>query len=229
MVRFNTLVEAGYVECFHATPVHYLPFISRSGELCSKSILRSQGFPEYHFRSTSRRTDERRGFANVVHTALVPNPDLLRSKLVRGLPHIILRVPVEDREENQFLLCRYNIARTRQFTRPTQMHEPYRLPVAVTVEEKQTVLNEWESDRIEALFLSMLRLPQSTQVLTFSERDQAFCKRLLEVCSVRWDVTLVEQPCSYEVSDERWKSTEQFALRALQDPQWKGCDLEFDR
>src|ERR1051326_4364375 len=102
---------------YHYTPLHYLPFIAMKRALLSKPSLRLLGFADTHFRSTSRRADEERGFGEYIHFALESRPPILLAKLAAGFPHLELAVPADVVEAQGFHLCRYNIAKTRVLRR----------------------------------------------------------------------------------------------------------------
>lgn len=72
---------------YHATPLHYLPHILKSGALYAKSILVAQGIAP---RSTAARRDRMLGLADWVHLSLHPDTPLLRDKLAKGYPHALL-------------------------------------------------------------------------------------------------------------------------------------------
>jgi len=72
---------------YHAAPLHYLPHILESGALYAKSILAGQGIKP---RRTAVRRDTRLGLTDWVHLSTRPDTPLLKDKLARGYPHIVL-------------------------------------------------------------------------------------------------------------------------------------------
>jgi hypothetical protein len=89
--------------------------------LCRKSSskleLAKRGYDIWHFRRTSRRQDELRGFADYVHLTLNALPPILRAKLTAGFPHFEVRIPAEAIAASDVHLCRYNIAKCRYLRR----------------------------------------------------------------------------------------------------------------
>ena len=77
---------------YHATPLHYLPHILKSGALYAKSVLAGQGIKP---RISAVRRDKMLGLADWVHLSTRSDTPLLRDKLARGYPHALL---VFDRE-----------------------------------------------------------------------------------------------------------------------------------
>src|ERR1700683_5631134 len=113
----NVLGAKRTTRVHHFTPLQYLPFIGRTRRLRSKASLRAAGFAETHFRSTSRARDDARGFSAYVHLTLGQYPEILKSKLAAGFPHIDIAVPVKAVDCVPYDLCRYNVARTRRLRR----------------------------------------------------------------------------------------------------------------
>ncbi len=72
---------------YHAAPLHYLPHILQSGALYAKSILAGQGIRP---RRSAVRRDTMLGLADWVHLSTRPDTPLLRDKLARGYPHVLL-------------------------------------------------------------------------------------------------------------------------------------------
>ena len=73
---------------YHATPLHYLPHILKSGALYAKSILVAQGIKP---RQSAVRRDKMLGLADWVHLSTRFDTPLLRDKLARGYPHALLQ------------------------------------------------------------------------------------------------------------------------------------------
>lgn len=72
---------------YHAAPLHYLPHILQSGALYAKSILAGQGIKP---RQSAVRRDTMLGLTDWVHLSTRPDTPLLRDKLARGYPHVLL-------------------------------------------------------------------------------------------------------------------------------------------
>src|SRR5882672_2917564 len=117
------LCRGGVAAIYHYAPLHYLPFIARRAALLSKEKLRRAGFSENHFRSTSKRQDISRGFDRYVHLTLDAHPPILQAKLAKGFPHFEIGIPAQAVEQRDYLLCRFNIAKTRYFRGARQAPE----------------------------------------------------------------------------------------------------------
>ena len=72
---------------YHAAPLHYLPHILQSGALYAKSILTGQGIKP---RQSAVRRDTMLGLTDWVHLATRADTPLLKDKLARGYPHVLL-------------------------------------------------------------------------------------------------------------------------------------------
>ena len=72
---------------YHTAPLHYLPHILQSGALYANSILAGQGIKP---RRSAVRRDTMLGLTDWVHLAMRPDTPLLRDKLARGYPHVLL-------------------------------------------------------------------------------------------------------------------------------------------
>ena len=72
---------------FHVTPLHYLLRIFESGALYPKSVLAADKIAP---RAGASRRDRMLGLADWVHLSLRADTPLLRDKLRRGYPHVLL-------------------------------------------------------------------------------------------------------------------------------------------
>ena len=72
---------------FHAAPIHYVPHILRDGALYAASVLAPRGIAP---RVTAARRDRALGLSDWVHLSLRPNTPLLRDKVRKGYPHVLL-------------------------------------------------------------------------------------------------------------------------------------------
>jgi len=234
------LVEAGVKSVFHYAPLHYLPFILRSGDLLSKVHLLADGYGNSHFRSTSARQDEYRGFSGYVHGSLTPHPPILKAKLGRGFPHFEISVPTEAVEEQTYLLCRFNIAKTRHF-RGAKQEPPespengyyfgnLRLPVADTVQRKRDLLRLNLGQRmIEVLVRDRLPLPMGTVLTVFSDEDLAVVQRVSRDLAQHAMKLESDRSLAYPQTPTVRENVMKALERAVSDRDWKGDGLEFDR
>lgn len=229
----NLLVKFGQHFAYHVIPLHYVPFIARDRRLFCKDSLRDVGFPDFHFRSTSHRTDVRRGFGSVVHSSSSARPPILDSKLCRGYPHVVIAIPLHMVPESGYLLCRYNIARNRgRFDvsgSSGTLRSPFKIPVAQTLTEKQAMLQEFGDSLLEILFLREVELLQGTTVEAFHEEDAFLVRRILSQLDVSWETEICSPPGDYPRRLEYVSRVREFVHQAMADPRWKGFPLEFDR
>jgi hypothetical protein len=230
------LVDFGLREAYHCTPLHYLAFILRSQRISSKRQLQRAGFSKSHFRSTSRAQDIARGFEDFVHLALNSQPAILRAKLAKGFPHAIISVPIEAIEKQEYLLCRYNIARCRNIVgnkkAPPQCdangryRAGLRLPVASSASEKAALLKHNALESVEVLIRAELPLPSETTVTVFSSADS---EAILKLSAAGRLVVRVVEDHAYP-QNPRFRAAALAALeRSIVDQAWKGAGLEFDR
>ncbi len=229
----NTLRQNGISRIWHTAPLHYLGFIARSRALKSKARLRSEGFEEWHFRSTTHATDERLGFSNVVHLFNRRGPRILLQKLQWGLPHVEISVPAHTLEGDAHLLCWYNVARNRGtfIEDPSRgyIQSPFRLPVALTVGEKHSLLRSTTSARhVEVLVTDALQLPDETEVTVFGEWDMGVTREVLRGLGLPWEVAH-RTHIAYGPSLSRRLEVEEFLHRSISDAGWRGDGMEYDR
>lgn len=233
------LQSFGIARVYHYAPLHYLPFILRAGALLSKNELRRVGFAHTHFRSTSARQDEQRGFSAFVHTSTLAHPPILKAKLAGGFPHSELSIPVQEVEQRGYLLCRFNIAKTRYFRGALQAPPESRangkylrdmaLPVAATSDEKWALLEANASRAmIEVLVEDRLLLPQPIEVTAFSKPDALAIEQIADRLAVPVKVYL-DESLNYPQNQEKTEAVMESAARAVAEPDWRGGGLDFDR
>lgn len=230
----------GIATVFHYAPLHYLPFIARRGALLSKVELRNQGFARTHLRSTSSEQDERRGFSHYVHLTLDPHPPILRAKLARGFPHFEVAIPVVHLAKLEYLLCRFNIAKTRYFrgarSEPPESekngryYDVMRLPVARTELEREALLRlNYGQGMIEVLVRDQMPLGQGTSFRFFHEDDLTSAIEALGALDIDQYALQLDEQLHYKASANHRRAVSQALARAVADPAWLGEGLEFDR
>lgn len=235
----NTLVANHIDLIFHVAPLHYLPFIARSKTLKSKVTLRHEGFAETHFRSKSNHLDQQRGFGDYIHLSTVGRPPILHAKLSGGFPHVCLSVPTTSLNGEDFDLCRYNVAMSRQLRRGGKpgfaegpangrYYDQYQIPIARTELEQRQLIQSRNGEMLEVLVKPPLALPDNTQVSVFSVGDLEAVRKILEQLNAPWPVLLANAP-SYTARPEYSDACEQFIAISLDDENWRGNGLEFDR
>lgn len=235
------LVQHGIERFFHFAPLHYLPFIARSQALKSKPVLAAEGYLTTHFRSTSAHIDEARGFGNFVHLSTVPNPPILAAKLGSGFPHIGIELLPSDFPQAPYDLCRFNIAKTRYLRRSGtsgfaendangRYYGGLQIPIARSDQEKDRLLRSREGDpMIEVLVDGCLCLSGAVAIRTYCEADKNIAQNVLNELGTEWTVQLHAPPNHYERDEAHGANVDEFIALALNDPNWRGSGLEFDR
>lgn len=234
--------ELGINYIHHYAPLHYLPFIGRSRSLKSKPALQDAGFEDGHFRSTSNRTDIKRGFGGYAFLTLQKDPRILKAKLSGGFPHIEFLVPVEVFEGTNYDLCRYNVAKCRRTTEsPTggfkvdgtngQYYNGMMLPIARTGPEQEALLQAHypSGQMIEVLVPYEYHLPDDTCVACYHQDDFNAAVTIKQKLGFPWEVSLRNAPGPYNRKKEYVDDVTAFIESALQDETWRGDGLEFDR
>lgn len=79
--------DVRFRRAYHVTPLHYLPSILADGALFAKDVLASRGILP---RASAARRDRMLGLGCYVHFSFTPDTPLLRDKLARGYPHVLL-------------------------------------------------------------------------------------------------------------------------------------------
>ncbi|HEX6995936.1 MAG TPA: hypothetical protein VF339_17525 [Gammaproteobacteria bacterium] len=236
------LEDHGVERVYHFSPLHYLAFIARSRSLLSKPRLLRLGFEIVHFRSMSRKHDVNRGFEYYVHMTLHEYPRIARSKLAAGFPHIRIEVPSVAVDRRRFDLCRYNIAMTRYLRRGGSPGFPesstngryyaaQQVPTARTDADKAAMLRKYlgTDTVIEVLVEEEMPLPDETTVSCFSREDEWIAREVVEALDAPWNVVRTEPDGPYPRDAFYANEVGTFLDRAIQNPQWRGSGLEFDR
>jgi len=225
----------------HYAPLHYLPFIARSGALKTRPTLRRDGFDDRHFRSMSSRSDEARGFGNCLFMTIDSSPRILKAKLKAGFPHIALQILPASVESVPFSLSRYNIAMTRRLRRNGdpghsesdtngRYYDRAQVPVARTPNDQRALLGHHvpKGTMVEIIVYADLLLPNETMVVCYSSDDALLARKILNQTGCSWGIKL-EETFRYPRNDVYISSVVSFVERALAEPDWLGNGLEFDR
>lgn len=236
----NVLYEHGILSAFHYAPLHYLAFITRAKALYSKTELGRLGFSDTHFRSTSRQQDAVRGFANYVHLTLQEFPPIVAAKLKRGFPHFTIEVPTQNLREAEYDLCRYNIAKTRYLRRgdkagvnPGQengfYHGRMQIPIARGPHQQNALLEaNYGKNMIELLVPNRMHLPEQTKLHFHHRADLQMAVDLLEK-QLPWVCVMAAPNHQYSPDKKHFQSVQAFFKHTLDNPNWRGNGLEFDR
>jgi hypothetical protein len=237
----GVLKDAGVDVVHHYTPLHYLPFIGRDRALLCKPSLQARGFAVTHLRSKSRTHDVARGFGQYAFLTLEQEPQILMAKLQGGFPHIGIAVPADAVEATTFDLCRYNVAMTRYLRRGGSPGFPasesngryygdQQIPVARTLSDQRALLKRHlNKDMIEVLIHGDLPLPEQTRIQVYSSPDQVLAHSVLDALDVPWEVDFLDPPGPYDRKAQYAEKVDAFIENALDDPDWQGNGLEFDR
>lgn len=236
------LTDNGVGAVHHYTPLHYLPFIARSGKLLGKPALSKAGFGASHLRSMSSQQDIQRGFGEHGFLTIDSHPRILAAKLNAGFPHIGIVVPSAVVEGQKFALCRYNVAMTRYLRRRGKpgfeesatngrYYDARQIPIALEDADKAAMLKKYvgSDTMMEVLMYDELNLPTETRVVVYSRADVSIAERVLGVLNVPWSIVLTDAPGEYHRRQDYATAVLAFVERALADPYWRGDGLEFDR
>lgn len=180
---------------YHATPLHYLPHIARSGALYAQSVLAASGIAP---RATAARRDRMLGLADWVHLSLIPDTPLLRDKVRLGYPHALLAF---DREAvlalPQVALLPYNTKawRSRAVCRPV-----------TDLSEKEALLRRHADTgrfpSLEVLVQYGLDLTHLVQVAFATEPERALVGGLLGALGLSFPAPLVTAPALFPGSED---------------------------
>ncbi len=235
----NALLDHNIQRVFHILPLHYMPFVARSGVLKSKVHLRAEGFADSHFRSTSAHLDIQRGFGDYIHLSTVGEPPILKAKLGAGFPHVALSIPTRAMTELPFDLCRFNIAKTRSLRREGALghkespengyyFESMQIPIARTHQQKRDLIQHNASKMLEVLVKDPISLDRMSLFYVFNDQDRIRVDQILQNLGVNWTVELVASP-AYPAKPEYRQKCDAFIEKSLADSTWQGNGLEFDR
>jgi hypothetical protein len=236
------LLNNGISGVFHYTPLHYLPFIARSGKLLGKPSLAAQGFGPKHLRSMSSRQDIERGFGEYGFLTLDERPRILAAKLFAGFPHIGIEIPSASVEAVEFALCRYNVAMTRFLRRgnksgfqESEVNGRYygskQIPIAIEHEDKEAMLAAYAQSNtmIEVLLSNDFDIPDGARIFCYCQEDYKLAVDVISALGVPWELILAEPPDAYNRRAEYGEAVSEFIEHAMADPSWRGDGLEFDR
>jgi len=232
------LAAAGVTSAYHYAPLHYLLFIARSKRLLSKPELQRLGYNVSHFRSTSRRQDEKRGFSSYVHLTLNQCPPILQAKLQAGFPHFEIRIPAVELDQIGFHLCRFNIAKSRYLRGgkkpPSESAEngryygDKRLPTAESESECRALLaHNLGRVMIEVLVPVKLPLSENSTFIFFDPDDAAIATDSLSRVGLNWNIEIASNS-PYARRQNHVARVQEFLRRAEEDENWRGNGLEFD-
>lgn len=234
------LQDFGIESIFHYTPLHYLPFICRHGQLRSKLRLKQAGFEDNHFRTLSRRSDEERGFGQYIHLAIDPQPPILAAKLKAGFPHVELVIPAETLEATKYSLCRFNVAMTRKLKRDGKpghkescangkYYAEEEIPTARKTQEKKCLLqHNMGKNMIEVLVRQELPIDHNTTIVTFHDSDFQIVRKIIKHTNSPLKVECRESQTLYDRNNEYVRSVECFVEKSLLETDWRGNGIEFD-
>lgn len=238
----GALTDSNVTVVHHYAPLHYLPFIARSGALLGKPSLAEQGFPPTHLRSMSSRQDIARGFGKYAFLTLDGSARILKAKLDAGFPHIGVRIPASVVDAYTYSVCRYNVAMTRYLRRAGspgfpesetngRYYDQQQIPVARTDHDKRALLKKHLGigTMIEVLVEGDINLPDETEIVCFSDSDVAIAQKVVNHIGRSWTVMLAAPPGPYNRRQEYAQAVDAYTERALLDPLWRGNGLEFDR
>ena len=82
---------------------------------------------------------------------------------------------------------------------------------------------------IEILVHGDLALPNTTKVLCFSAADIEIANGVLASVGSPWPLQAADIPGAYPRNAEHARCIEDYLEQAMNDPEWRGNGLEFDR
>ncbi len=235
----SVFLERNIEWIFHTTPLHYIPSVMHESMLRSKPSLKSVGFTDSHFRSMSKKQDVERGFGNYVHLTTNPYPPILNAKLSGGFPHCSIKIPTTSVDDEELDFCRYNVAMSRYLNRPGgtplkesdsngRFYDGKQIPVARLKADKRAMLSaHFPNKTIEILKSGQLHLDESAKVVAYSQADAELIERIKEKKNCPWEVLIDD--LKYQPDPEHWCEVNSYVETVLENPDWRGNELEFDR
>jgi len=177
----------------------------------------------------------RRGFGNVVFCATQERFELLEAKLKRGFPHYLIEIPTKQIDHCKYLLCRYNIAKSR-VARDSKRKpvldakcERYAsglsLPVAIDDEEKFAMLRKWARHTV-VLIEGEISLELGVRVIAFSEEDEAMLMSIKKQTGSDLQIDRSDRP--YRRCPKYVSQIGRFIESAIEEPDWRGSGLNYD-
>lgn len=239
----SLFADYGIAHVPHYAPLHYAPFILRDEHLRSKPSLREQGFEDHHFRSKSAPHDQARGFGDYAFLTLDMSPRILGAKLKGGFPHFALEIPETSFDGIEFHLCRFNVAMTRYLRRggkpgfaPGNGNGSYydnkEIPSAQSEEEKREMLEKFHGDpsvMIEVLVTGALPIPNNARLVCFHDQDVKLITQILDRLNCPRYEVLLSDTLIYTPKPTHKNAVTAFIETALDDSDWRGDGLEFDK
>lgn len=172
---------------YHATPLHYLPHILQSGALYAKSILAGQGIKP---RRSAVRRDTMLGLTDWVHLSTRPDTPLLKDKLARGYPHVLLEF---DRDA---ILALPEVALLPYNTKAWQTRSAY-APVTAAAEKAELLRRHDETHHfpsLEVLVHYGLDFAHLQKISFVAEDECQWVGELLTVLALKLPVTSAMDP-----------------------------------
>ncbi|GAB4463061.1 MAG: hypothetical protein OHK0029_31080 [Armatimonadaceae bacterium] len=159
---------------FHTTPLHYAPYLLATGAIYSQAELRRLELPITP-RPTAAHRDRKLGLDRFVHLSFAPQTPLLKDKLARGFPHVLLVFGAEIAREPDAAFVRYNAKAWR--------HREEFAPIREEA-EKAAFLAEWQQGRYPSAELlienALPLLPHGREVWVGSDAEQDWLTGLLQ-------------------------------------------------
>ena len=231
--------QQGIQSVFHYSPLHYLPYILREGTLLSKVSLKERGFLNTHFRRTSHRQDEERGFGGYVHLSTKKLPPIVRAKLSAGFPHFEIRIPAHAVDSVEFHLCRFNIAKCRYLKRPGgtpllesaangRYHGLCQIPISVTASDSAALLaSNHPHTMVEVLIPRSFSLGPDNELAFFSDEERTLGQQLMRDAGRSWRC-LHDASTQYQANTRHAQAVRAFLKEVEHNPLWMGNGLDYD-
>lgn len=107
-------------------------------------------------------------------------------------------------------------------------YDNHQIPIARTEGEQGQLIQSRNGEMLEVLVKPPFPLPNNTRVSVFSGRDRETALNILEQVNAAWIVSLANAP-EYQARPQYLEACEQFIETSLEDENWRGNGLEFDR
>lgn len=181
---------------YHTAPLQYLPHILSSGALYSQSVLAVKGIEP---RAGAARRDRMLGLADWVHLSLRPDTPLLRDKLRKGYPHILL---VFRRDA---VLALPEVALLPYNTKAWRSRAAY-MPITDLAEKAALLQRQHETHQfpsLEVLVHYGLSLSALSRIVFVSDKEKAIVLKTLRALGIsclaplETTLTLFPMPESY--------------------------------
>lgn len=164
---------------YHAAPLHYLPSILCDGALYAKDVLAARGIAP---RASAHRRDRMLGLGSYIHFSLCLDTPLLRDKLSRGYPHVVLAfdaAALAALPGSALLRGNTKAWRSRADLAPVDAGDCDAAARLLALDSKN------EAPRVELLVKYAVDLEHMGEIILFSEKECTLVKGFIAASGVR--------------------------------------------